>query len=138
MSHILNASCECGAVQFTSTHAPILQLYCHCSDCQHATGNAYARTAFFRLADADISGTLAIHRYQAASGAATTREACASCGTLLFDRSAGFPGLIGVMVETLGDGFAFSPSCHMWTRSKRVDVTIPDGIAQFPESPPFS
>ena len=34
--------CRCGAVEVEITAEPIVQMYCHCDDCQAVHGGAYA------------------------------------------------------------------------------------------------
>ena len=133
MSDAIAGTCACGAVQFTSQAEPLIQLFCHCRDCQQATGAAFARTAFFRLKASHITGALTARPFVAASGSKTTREACAACGTLMFDRSERFPALVGVMAERLSRPFVFRPSCHVWVRSQREDTVISDGLPQHAE-----
>jgi hypothetical protein len=91
MSAEITANCKCGAVCFTAQSEPILQVICHCTDCQEATGAAFARAAFFKLKSTRIVGELATQQFVAASGKRTTRESCSRCGELMFDRSEGFP-----------------------------------------------
>jgi hypothetical protein len=51
----------------------------------------------------------------------------------MFDTSERFPTLIGVMVEQIDAPFVFEPVFHVWTKSKRADVTIPDDATQHSE-----
>ena len=41
-SHIISASCFCGAVQYELSAAPMFIHACHCADCQVQTGGAFA------------------------------------------------------------------------------------------------
>lgn len=134
MNSQITASCQCGAVQFQSAAHPIMQLFCHCKDCQESTGSPFAKTAFFKSRHCEISGSLSVREFKAESGNRTTRESCASCGSVMFDRSEGFPSLIGVMAERISAPFVFEPGCHVWTRSKQPHVEIPDNARPYPEN----
>jgi len=131
---MITARCGCGAVRFTSEAGPVAQVVCHCTDCQEATGAACARIAFFKQKASRVTGDVTVRGFTAGSGKRTARESCTRCGTLMFDRSDGFPALVGVMAERLDAPFRFEPACHVWTRSKRPDVVISDGLPQHAEN----
>ena len=134
MNSPIIANCSCGAVQFESERPPVLKLFCHCKDCQESTGAPFARTAFYKAKHSEIYGPLTVRAFKAQSGNRTTRESCANCGSLMFDRSQGFPALIGVMAERISVPFVFEPACHVWTKSKQSHVTIPDDARQYAEN----
>lgn len=134
MNSQITASCRCGAVQFKSQRPPVLQLLCHCTHCQTSTAGPFAKTAFFTAEHAEVSGALVVRAFKAKSGNRTTRESCANCGFLMFDRSEGSPALIGVMAKRISGPFVFEPECHVWTQSKQPCVTIPDDARQYAEN----
>ena len=127
----VSASCDCGAVSFKSQDIPVLQVFCHCTNCQDATGEDCARLAFFKFETVKIEGLLLAHNFTASSGTSTARDACSSCGTLMFDRSAGFPKLVGVFAERMDKNFEFQPKGHVWVRSKKPTLEILDGLSQY-------
>ena len=130
------ASCTCGSVRFRSEARPVAQFFCHCADCRQATGGKFARVAFFRTGRSEISGRTTQAEFTARSGSRTTRESCAACGSLLFDRSEGFPMLIGVMAERIAAPFVFEPLCHVWAAgvdpSDLPDTELPRYDEGFP------
>lgn len=127
----IKASCACGKVQFKSNNNPVIQLCCHCTDCQDALKDAYATIAFFEAKSTDTSGPIEERHYEAESGSRTVREFCSECGTAMFDKSGGFPGLIGVITKQIDAPFEENPSCHVWVRSKLPSVSIPDGMRKY-------
>jgi hypothetical protein len=129
MNRQITARCRCGAVQFTSQRPPILQLSCHCKDCQESTRGPAATTAFFKAKYSAVSGPLAARAFNR-----TTRESCADCGSLMFDRSGGFPALIGVIAERISLPFVFQPECPVETRSQRPDAAISDDACEEAEN----
>ncbi|MFK7801993.1 MAG: GFA family protein [Anaerolineae bacterium] len=132
MTHQIQASCSCGKVTFQSAEPPIIQMTCHCADCRSATGNDYSNIAFFRTKVADISGKVAPHQFVANSGNNTQREACPDCGTVMFDKSDGFPMLVGVFAQQIEPPFEFNAAAHVWVKSKLPHIEI-SGPTQFSE-----
>ncbi len=134
MSGTITASCQCGKLTFTASNQPLIQFVCHCKDCQIATGLPFTGLVFFKRKYVEISGELQEQHFVADSGSRTSRAACAHCGTLVFDQSEGFPGIIGVMQERILGDFEFLPHCHVWVKSKLAEILIPDGAKQFQEN----
>ncbi|MDA5398303.1 GFA family protein [Hoeflea prorocentri] len=120
-------------MKFRSDAEPVLQAVCHCADCRNATGNDYSETVFFAAKATEVAGELRANRYFAASGAQTVREFCSVCGTPMFDKSDGFPQLIGVFAQTISEPFRFVPDCHMWTKGKLAHVQISDDLRTYEE-----
>lgn len=131
MTSTCTAVCSCGGVTLTSARAPILQLTCHCEQCRTASKAPFTNFAFFKLAEASVTGSTTSQDFTADSGARTSRESCASCGDLMFDRTQAFPGIIGVVAERIQPPFTFQPRCHVWLESKVVDPAIPEGVKGF-------
>lgn len=131
----ITGGCACGAVRFEAAAAPVLQAICHCADCRAATGADFTTTAFFPATALTVSGSVEARAFVAASGAATARERCADCGAWLFDRSEGFPALVGVMApgedRRFDPPFAPAPTLHMWVASKAPGVVIDDDLKIF-------
>ena len=130
MYNLIKGSCSCGNVVFSSTEAPVIQFFCHCKDCQIATGALYARTVIFNAASVKTKGDVARRVFTAESGATTFRNACKTCGNVMFDISEQYPHLIGVMAEHIDAPFQFSPSHHIWVQSRNENMVLDDGLPQ--------
>lgn len=122
------AACDCKKVRFKSQENPIIQVCCHCEDCRDSLKSDFATTAFFEVNSTEIWGNTVEKTYTANSGKRTTRESCSSCGVVMFDKSEGFPSVIGVMTKQIDAPFEVNPSCHMWVSSKLPHVVIPAGM----------
>lgn len=133
MSCGIRAECDCGEVLFESSQKPFLQIICHCGDCREATGSDFSQLAFFKEKHTVITGELTALNYVAASQNKTKREMCSGCRSVLFDRSEGFPGLIGVFVQRLQSSFQGAVDCHVWVGSKVENAVIPAGAQQHPK-----
>ena len=127
----IEAGCNCGRLKFESDSEPVLTLCCHCLDCQDALQADFANIAFFGMDSVSVLGELAERHYVSASGSKTRRQFCPHCNTVLFDRSEGFPQLLGVMASQILPPFSFSPKCHVFVRDKKPGVEIPEEIKRF-------
>jgi hypothetical protein len=125
------ASCQCGQLKFEASSEPALELICHCIDCQDALQADFANIAFFKIDETLVEGELAEKVYLAASDNETCRQYCDQCETIMFDRSEGFPNLIGVMVSQLQPPFEPRPACHVYVSDKKAEVKIPEGMKQY-------
>src|ERR1700687_5625558 len=47
MTVLLTGGCACENIRYECTEEPIVQLICHCRDCQRASGSAVAPLMFF-------------------------------------------------------------------------------------------
>ncbi|MBL1421938.1 MAG: GFA family protein [Alphaproteobacteria bacterium] len=125
------ASCECGKAQFKTTDKPILQLCCHCADCRQATGDDASTIVFFKLDKVQIGGDLQPMTYMSDLGNQTQRLTCEHCKQVMFDKSAGFPHMLGVIAQRIAKPFVAAPQMHVWTKSKLPNVEIPKQMKQF-------
>ncbi len=127
------AQCLCGDIQFKSNTKPVIELSCHCNDCRNATGRDFSNLVFFTLADSHVKGETVAKNFIVESGNKTSRQACPTCGTIMFDRSEGFQSLIGVFATQLEKPFIFKPQCHVWVSSKLPSSHIDKSIMQYPQ-----
>jgi hypothetical protein len=127
------AGCRCGQVKFSARSEPLIQLVCHCSHCQSASGKDFVEIVFYKLKHTSIVGDVNRRDFVADSGKHTQRQFCSRCNDFMFDQSEGFPGIIGVLHERMLD-FVFAPKCHIWVKSKREGVEIPANILQFQQN----
>ena len=129
MSEITRAVCRCGELRFSSPGKPVLQVRCHCSDCRSITTEPSVDTVFFRLQDAELQGEVETIDFVSATGNRTYRDVCPGCGVMMFDRSEGFPDLLGVNSAWLQLPFKTEISCHMWYASRVQDCD--DNLPKF-------
>lgn len=131
MPKTITAQCKCGSFQFASPREPILQLTCHCGQCREVSKAPFTNFAFFKLADAQMTGPTTVHRFTADSGNKTLRETCASCGEMLLDRTEGFPKIVGIVAERIQAPYVFEARCHVWVESKCAETVVPTGAKAF-------
>ena len=85
---ILTGGCQCGAIRFALSAAPIRVSVCHCRMCQKATGAPFASLA--EIPNESFSWTRGKPASFASSSIAE-RDYCAGCGTPLSYRRIGGP-----------------------------------------------
>lgn len=125
------AQCTCGSFQFKSEYEPSKQLTCHCEQCRQVSKKPFTNFAFFKEVDTEFQGDRVVHNFTADSGSKTVRETCTTCGEMLFDRTEGYPGMIGIVAEMIQQPYAFQAECHVWVGSKSSEVTLPEGMKAF-------
>ena len=77
---VLTGGCQCGAIRFALSAAPVKVSICHCRMCQKAAGAPFAALADIENADfAWTRGTPAVFR----SSSIAERDFCRDCGTPL-------------------------------------------------------
>src|ERR1700735_1690220 len=95
---VLTGGCQCGAVRFALSAAPIRVSICHCRMCQKASGAPFASFADIERSDfAWTRGTPAAFR----SSSIAERDFCAACGTPL-----SFRRIAGTRIEIMTGAFA--------------------------------
>ena len=130
-----SARCECGALELHITGAPVVQLVCHCRDCQVFSGMPYIEAAFFQPDDISAHGQSYATTIKGGTGFDKTYYSCEACQTWLYTTVAALNGAWAVMANRLSHA-KFEPQVHIWTSEKADDVVIPGGIAQSSGAPP--
>ena len=108
---MIEAQCRCGAIGLKIAGDPVVQLYCHCDDCQAAHGAAYVPAAIYPANAVEVvrgKPTPMVPK-------ATQRMRCVECGTYLFSE------LAAVEMRSVSPYLlpqeAFKPQCHVNART---------------------
>jgi hypothetical protein len=114
----MTGGCSCGAIRYEITSFPLLLYTCNCTDCQKASGSAFAQnmpvaTNDFRI----LKGEPRAWRHTSPSGVAVTSRFCSDCGSRLFGERAGRAEVVNVRAGTLDDTQWLAPVAHMFMRS---------------------
>lgn len=118
MSGGFSGRCACGRVRYECSEQPIVQLICHCRDCQRASGSAYAAVAI--VASDRLAFTGAEPKYHAVttrSGRTMRRGFCSECGSPVSIRRPETPLVEFIHAASLDDPSMFTPSCEVWVSS---------------------
>jgi hypothetical protein len=77
---LLTGGCQCGAVRYSLSAAPIRACICHCRMCQKASGQPFMAFAIFKIRDLLWTRGASSH-FQSSNLA--QRRFCSACGTPL-------------------------------------------------------
>jgi hypothetical protein len=122
MSNLAQIECPCGDIGIELSGEPVVQLYCHCDDCQRAHGAACAPVAIYRAGDVNVvRGEPREWRL-----VSTPRHFCPNCGTRLF--VLGSESLCAVNAYLLPPG-AFRPALHIYC--KFAPLPVADGLPHY-------
>lgn len=124
------ASCGCGSFRLTVSGQPRRVYLCACSQCQRATGSAFAWRAIFpESAIVAIEGESSVWRRNSDAGRWNEQLFCPGCGGLVFMRAEALTGAISVSVGSFADP-AFPPPVAIHNRAHRPDwYCLADDVA---------
>ena len=125
----MNIACHCGQVKIKLTGEPVVDLYCHCHDCQRIAGGAYVPYSIYPYAGVEVTEGKTF-RWALKDN---QRTRCANCGTYLFGDPAGM-GVHGISAYLLPPG-VFKPQLHIMCKDALMPVkdNLPH-FAGFPAS----
>jgi hypothetical protein len=114
----MTGGCPCGAVRYQIESFPLLLYSCNCTDCQRASGSAFAlnmpvAAKDFRILQGEPKGW----RRRSSSGADVTSWFCGDCGGRIYGERAGRPHSMTLRAGTLDDTTWLVPIAHMYVRS---------------------
>lgn len=125
-----NASCFCGAVQFTVTGEPAGMGYCHCASCRHwSAGPVNAFSLWAPDAVKVTKGAQNIGTYNKTPG--SSRKWCKACGGHLFTDHPTM-GLVDVYAAMLPK-LKFEPQLHV--HYAETVLPIHDGLPKMKDMP---
>jgi hypothetical protein len=136
----LTGGCQCGALRYEISEAPLATYTCHCTDCQRLTSSAFSmaitvRDAAFRL----TAGKPRFVPKTADSGRVVTRWLCPECASWICSSPlpAATPAetVRRVRAGSLDDTSWLRPTAHFWTRSKQPWITLPTDDEMFETQP---
>ena len=122
--------CLCGGVRFRVTGKLGPAGFCHCKQCQRASGSAFAANAPVRTRYFEItSGAELVSEYE--SSPAKFRAFCRSCGSPLYSRTDTDPEIRRIRLGTLDSDPERRPLAHFWVGSKAPWYEIHDALPQY-------
>ncbi len=129
-----SGGCACGAIRYECTAEPIHMSFCHCRNCQRATGGPF-KSAVAVPAEAFklLRGS---PRYSVLSGidGNAKRGFCSDCGSPLL----GFPNpeVVSIHAASLDDPSWFTPRMHIFTSHAQPWDSMNQDLPKFEEGPP--
>jgi hypothetical protein len=134
----LTGGCQCGALRYEISKAPLLTYTCHCTECQRRTSSAFSVGMVVPDSAFRLTGEPLLVQRIADSGRVGTLHFCRDC--CVWVCGAPHPGRTGAIVRnvrggTLDDTSWLRPTTHFWTRSKQPWVILPEGDQIFEAQP---
>src|SRR5690606_19310626 len=117
--------CQCGAVRYAISQAPLMVYNCHCTNCQTIGGAAFSTP--ITVLESSFAFTAAEpRRYEWTSDAGTTRFGwfCDNCGSRIAHGAVPSNGILSVRSGTLDDPSWVEPVGDIWTRSAQPWVSF--------------
>ena len=123
--------CSCGEIRYRLSSEPLFTHCCHCLNCQRQTGSAFVINALIEADRVELLGgeprPVDVPRDD---GSAQRIFRCPTCEIAVYSRYSR-PGVLFVRAGTLDDPGLVSPDVHIFTRSKREWVQLPDSVPAF-------
>jgi len=129
---IFKGGCQCGALRYEASGAPLLTAICHCSMCRRANAAPVVAWAMFSEEQVGFEGQ---SRTYASSGEGR-RGFCPQCGTQIFFTAHYIPGLVDLTICSMDEPEAMPPQLHYWHSKHLAWVEFADGLPRHPEFPP--
>ncbi|MEQ9695223.1 GFA family protein [Shimia sp. SDUM112013] len=131
----LTGQCLCGAISFKADGEVPVMANCHCTDCRHATGSAYATLMFMKEGDVEVTGTTKTFQHQSDAGSTMTKHFCDTCGTPMFTQNSNRPGMLGLRAGNINEQAEFAPKANVYVSSKMDATLLEDGVPAFEKMP---
>jgi hypothetical protein len=114
---------------------PTVSTVFHCSFCQRRLASAFAVVASFEQHCVEFTqGELAECEHRSdVSGRWLRMNFCPSCATTVAHTAELRPGVRSIAAGTFDEQDWFKIDRHIWVKSKRPWVAIPEGVAVFEE-----
>lgn len=124
MNAATTGGCLCGAVRYEIAGEPAMQGVCHCRNCQVQAGSAFSMIIGVSEPALTVVGNPKTYLDHSESGNEVHRAFCDNCGSPLFSRIGGMPGMVFVKAGTLDDTSGFAPAFQVWTKSRQHWVDL--------------
>jgi len=131
MSDGLDGGCSCGAVRYRLRSEPLLVHCCHCLNCQRQTGSAFAINVLIEAGSVEIvAGDPRPVDVPRDDGSTQRIFRCPACQVAVYSEYTR-PQVWFVRAGTLDDPSQVSPDVHIYTRSKRDWIALPESVPAF-------
>ncbi len=131
----IEGGCLCGQVRYSADAEPVFVGVCHCTDCQHFTGSAFATVLAVPAPSLKVSGGLKTYTKRGDTGKPIHRRFCAECGSGILDEADALPGMTMVNVGTLDDHSWVKPQSEIYCDSAQPWVHLGGELQRFAKTP---
>jgi hypothetical protein len=128
----MRASCQCGNLTAAiDDRADAMTVMCHCIDCQKRSGSPFGVMAYYSDDSVTIGGEAREYSRPTDAGNTFTTGFCPTCGSTLYGKASGFPGIIGVCVGAISDPAFPAPMRSIYEQSRHHWLALPETTAGF-------
>jgi hypothetical protein len=132
---MLEGGCLCGGVRFRVTGKLGPAGFCHCKQCQRASGSAFAANAPVRTKYLEmLAGADLLTEYESSPG--KFRVFCRRCGSPIYSRRDSEPDIRRMRLGSFDSDPERRPLAHVWVGAKAAWYSIDDSLPQYPEGLP--
>ena len=121
---IFTGSCLCGSVNYNSNSDPLVIQNCHCDQCRKATGSVYLTNLFIKEENFEITGEVNNYTHLSDAGNNMTKYFCPKCGSQVFGKNSGRPGIITIRAGTANEKDIIKPIRNLFLKSKVPSTPI--------------
>ena len=121
---IFTGSCLCGSVNYKSNSDPLVIQNCHCDQCRKATGSVYLTNLFIKEENFKITGEVNNYTHLSDAGNNMTKYFCPNCGSQVFGKNSGRPGIITIRAGTVNEKDIIKPIRNLFLKSKVPSTPI--------------
>ena len=133
----LTGGCSCGAIRYEVTSFPLLLYTCNCTDCQTASGAAFALNMPVPTKSLCIvKGEPRGWRHPSPSGAEVCSWFCGACAARIYGSRESRPESMNLRAGTLDDTRWLAPVAHTFMESAQPWVRPAANAECYETSPP--
>ena len=125
---IFTGSCLCGSVNYKSNSDPLVIQNCHCDQCRKATGSVYLTNLFIKEENFEITGEVNNYTHLSDTGNKMTKYFCPNCGSQVFGKNSGRPGIITIRAGTVNEKDIIKPIRNLFLKSKVPSTPIDSNL----------
>ena len=135
MSIVFAGSCLCGAVKYESSSEPLTVGHCHCVDCRKSSGTSHCTHLVVPDDGFTVSGEVKFFDAPADSGNIVSRGFCLTCGSPIYSKNSGMPGMVFPRASILDDLEIAKPQLVVYTSRAPSWDSIDPNLPAFSENP---
>lgn len=132
---MLTGRCLCGACSYEIEGDPVVVAHCYCRDCQRLSGAGHTTGAMFAEDSVRLIGEPTQFSLTSEGGNKVTRLFCGACGSPLFGKNTGMPGMMTVTLGTLDTPDPLTPQVAIFARSRRLWDSVDPAVATYDAQP---
>jgi hypothetical protein len=110
----ITGGCLCGRVRYEAREEAGGG-HCHCNDCRRTSATGHASHMIAPEAGFRVTGAVKFFDKPADSGNLVSRGFCPECGSQIYSRNSGMPGLVFIRASSLDDPAHFKPQMVVYT-----------------------